>query len=206
MAQHGPARAGQLQHEGRGPQGAKNRAAKVAAMPVAAAQAAMPSSARPARSSARHMDFKRKGRATRSPREAPMCKAPASLPTEAPPAMERAVPRRMPGARAGEMGSSARMASTTDRVVVSRGSFRARYRRRLATASRGSRNKSQGKRADRSAAKPTVTHSTAEAAAPTIPMATAKAPCRAARRPSIAPTVPPPFAQIRRLSRRFSLL
>lgn len=84
-----------------------------------------------------------KGRATRSPSEAPMCRAAASLPTEAPPRMESAVPSRMPGASAGEMGRSAQISFITVCVVVSSGSFRARYSRRLATAKMGRRYSSQ---------------------------------------------------------------
>ena len=97
------------------------------------------------------------------------------------------MPARISGASQAERCSSLRMHRATRRVVVFKATPCHRYRARLAAASKGKQNSSQGARSVRPNAASATRHSTIDAAAPTAPMATAKIPWRSTCRPFNTP-------------------
>ena len=120
------------------PSGAKNSALNAAVMPSAAGYPFGMAGPRC------HTGASLKGRPITEPTDAPICSAPDSIPTDAPPSTLRHVPARMPGATPPEMRSLARNWSMTLSVARFTGRRSSLYSPMDASPKAGNANKSQG--------------------------------------------------------------
>ena len=121
---------------------------------------------------------RRNGLAIVVPRLAPICNAPASLPTEPPARIVMPVENRMPGASSALRWSPARIFSMIASVVRLSGSFHHLYISNCTTPITGSSQMSHGARSNRWRTAPTNRHSTIEANPHTTPHRHANSVCR----------------------------